>query len=222
MRNNVPRPGPRPLPEEVETFSRLVDKHDAALLIVDSVEMASQGGEHRTYNDRATEMQRALRCIHCSHLLIDHVSDEGRRGKELAGKAIGGVMKGNLCRNQWEIKKDQAIGAKQSHVGLYQTKTNHTELLAPLGFRLSFTPGAVSITREDVRESPHLAEATDLAYRIEGLLRKVGARPVKWIAEELAEKEDTVSRALRRGRDTRFKEVVVGAPGVAAQWGFRA
>jgi hypothetical protein len=165
-------------------------------------------------------MQRALRLIHCAHLLIDHVSDEGRRGKDLAGKAIGGIMKGNLARNQWEIKRDQSIGAKESHVGLYQTKTNHTELLPPLGFCLDFrTLGVLRIRREDVRESAGLAAATDLDYRISGALRHAGARPVKWLVEEIGEKEDTIYRRLKAGRGRLYQEVVTGAPGRAAQWG---
>lgn len=212
----------RPLPEEVEIISQFVDTHGVVLLIVDSVEMASISGEHQNYNDRATAMQRALRLIHCSHLLIDHVSDAGRRGPDLAGKAIGGIMKGNLARNQWEIKREQDVGATLSHVGLYQTKTNHTMLLPPIGLELDFRqPDAVRITRKDVRESPQLAAPLTAAYRIQGELRH-GPMSIPDLAEALPDlKTDTIEKAVHRGKDKWCYEVspAVSAKGQPARWG---
>lgn len=212
----------RPLPEEVEWLSRRVDADGIVLTVVDSVEMASAGGEHRNYNDRATELARALRLVHCGHLLIDHVSDEGRRGTGLAGKAIGGIMKQNLARNEWEIKREQGTGDAVSHLGLYHAKTNHSAFSPPLGFVLDFsTPDTVAIRREDVRNSPTLAAPTNLGWRIEGYLVHVGCRPIKAIADELDVPEKSVETALRRGEQAhRFQVVIPGTRGGApAQWG---
>lgn len=213
----------RPLPDDVDTLSRDVDARGYVLLIVDSVEMASLSGEHQNYNDRATAMARALRLVLCSHLLVDHVSDEGRRGKELAGKAIGGVMKGNLSRNQWEIKRDQEIGATESHIGLYQTKQNHTARLPPIGFCLDFDqPDAVRITREDVRESTTLAAPLSLTYRIDAELRR-GLRTVPELVEALDAKSNSIVQTLRRGEQRgRYVQTRPDpSEGVLTQWGRR-
>jgi hypothetical protein len=215
----------RPLADDVDFLSGAVDRLGAVLTVVDSVEMASSATEHTSYNDRATAMQRSLRLLRSSHLLIDHVSDAGRRADGLAGKAINGIMKGNLARNQWEIKRDQEVGALVSHVGLYQTKTNHTAQLAPIGLHLDFRQeGAVSVTREDVRASDTLAAPLPLAYRIDGELRK-GVCSVPNLAVTLDAKENSILVALRRGAEKgRYVEVAPAVPakGVPAEWGLAA
>jgi hypothetical protein len=215
----------RPLPDDVDELSRLIDTVGYVLLVVDSVEMASTAGDHENFNDRATRMRRTLRLLHCSHLLIDHVSDAGRRDKDLVGKPINGVMKVNLARNMWEIKREQEIGAQDSHVGLYQTKTNHTGRLAPLGFHLDFhQPDAVRIVREDPRQTPGLASPLGAAWRIQGYLATTGAATIAQIAEELELPEKTVETTLARGqKQGRFVVVVPGQRGKeAAQWGASA
>jgi hypothetical protein len=141
------------------------------------------------------------------------------------GKPINGVMKVNLARNMWEIKREQEIGAQDSHVGLYQTKTNHTGRLAPLGFHLDFhQPDAVRIVREDPRQTPGLASPLGAAWRIQGYLATTGAATIAQIAEELELPEKTVETTLARGqKQGRFVVVVPGQRGKeAAQWGASA
>lgn len=204
------------LDEQLSEITSYVDSHGITLAVVDSVSLAGgTAGDRGTYEDVALRLMAAVRQMRCTVLLIDHVNDVGRRAEGLAGKAYGSVFKGYVSRNTWEVKKDQETGALLSHVGLYQTKTNHTALLAPIGLCLDFrTEGTVRIVREDVRESPELAAPLTTSYRIDRELAR-GTRTVAELEDALQGiKKDTIHKTLKRGLEGgRYRKALEALPG---------
>ena len=204
------------LDEQLGEVTSYVDAHNISLVIVDSVSLAGgSAGERGTYEDVALRLMAAVRQIRATTLLIDHVNDAGRRGQELAGKAYGSVFKGYVSRNTWEIKKDQETGALVSHVGLYQTKTNHTAILPPIGVLLDFRqPDTVRFVREDVRESEQLSAPLTTSYRIDKELMH-GPKTVGELEHALPDiKKETIRKTLQRGESGgRYRKVLEALPG---------
>ncbi len=189
----------RRLADDVETVTAYVREHGITLVVVDSVTgaggaISEQGG----YELVAQHLMAAVRHIPCTVLLIDHVSDAGRTGKDLIGKSYGSVRKRDLCRSAWEVKADREPGSRVTHIGLYHTKANHSELFRPIGVAMNFDdPEAVRFTLRDVRESATLASATTTVSRMQYEL-KGGALSLKEWARRLDLKSDSVYRQARR------------------------
>ncbi len=207
------RPCTRRLADDVEPVVAKVRATDASLVIVDSVTgaggaISEQGG----YELVAQHLMAAVRHIPSTVLLIDHVSDAGRTSKELIGKSYGSVRKRDLCRSAWEFKADREPGSRVTHVGLYHTKANHSELFRPIGVAMNFDdPEAPRFTLRDVRESATLASATSSVSRMQYELRG-GALSLKEWARRLDMKVDSVYRNARNHPDL-FVQVQPGVRG---------
>lgn len=214
------------LDERLPEIMRLIDELETQFVIVDSVTAAGgTASEHGgSYEDVAQRVMTAARQLDRTVMLIDHVNDAGRTSKELAGKPYGSVFKGYLSRGMWEVKQDQETNGLVNHVGLYQTKRNHTAPLPPIGLSLDFSePGKVLIEREDVRDSPTLAAPTSIGYRIEGLLRTGPRLTADQIAEALDEEKKAVRKALERGgKNGKFVSRYQTGSNKIVEWGLAA
>lgn len=203
----------RRLADDIETVTAYVREHGITLVIVDSVTgaggaISEQGG----YELVAQHLMQAVRLLPCTTLLIDHVSDAGRTSKDLIGKSYGSVRKRDLCRSAWEFKADREAGSRVTHIGLYHTKANHSELFRPIGVAMNFDdPEAVRFTLRDVRESATLASATSSVSQMQYALRG-GALPLKEWARRIDMKADTVYRLARKHPDI-FAQVTQGVRG---------
>jgi DNA-directed RNA polymerase specialized sigma24 family protein len=184
---------------QLNPIARFVAEHGISLLVLDSVGLAAgMAGERGSYEDNALALFEALQYLPVTALLIDHVSEEGRQNTKTVGKAYGSIYKMALCRNAWEVRKDQALGAGQLSIGMYHTKANHGPLLHPLGIGIDFTTaGQVTVQREDVRDSQELSGRLPAHERIALVLRR-GALPVKEIAVGVDLKENAVRTYLDR------------------------
>ncbi len=205
-----------PLAQHIEQYSAEVDEQGYALVIVDSVETATQSSEHSSLNDRVVGMGRALRHLRCTHLLIDHVSNEGRTSEKLAGKAINGIMKMNLCRNAFELKPDPE---DEGVVGVFHTKANHARKQRPIGLRLAWpTTGTMTIARQDgaVRESAVLVKTLTRAQQIHAYLLRVGSSSAKAIGQDLGMTEGTARYELNHKRGKLFTRLDDGEWGAIA------
>lgn len=192
-----------PLHGQVEFVARHCAEHATALVVIDSFTgAAGTGSEHSSYEESAMRLCAAGRRLGAAILYVDHVTGDGIKNKGLVGRQYGSIMKQNQIRNNMEVKKDQDFGTSWD-IGVYDDKGNKGAKRTPLGFHLDFgaTPGAVRITRDDVRKSAVLSLATPLRYRLDGLLSR-GWVSYPALYEALNdEKQNTVRRALRRGVD---------------------
>jgi len=202
------------LRNQVPQVARQIQEAEITLVIVDSVEMAIGTGDGSTsYEDKAMGLFGAMRTITASvkwpvaWLLIDHVSDEARRNTTGVNKQIGSVMKGNLSRNAWEVRKDQEMGGSCSYLGLYQYKANHSGFAQPLGFKLDFSePGMVTLSRYDVRERLELARRLPGQEQIKAVLLR-GPREVSDIAAITGLKPNEVRVYLNRFQGRLFTKL---------------
>lgn len=187
---------------QIHQIARFVDEYGVTLTVLDSVGLAAgMVGERGSYEETALSLFDGLRHIRSTHLLIDHVSEEGRQNTKTVGKAYGSIYKMALVRNAWEIRKDQDLGATAFRVGLYHTKANHGPLLPPLGFTIDFaTEGACRITPDNVQESAVLSQRLPLQARIISLLQS-GPLRLREIAEVLSVAEIQARRELHQYRD---------------------
>jgi hypothetical protein len=199
------------LRNQVQQVARFVMEARITLVIVDSVELAIGTGDGSTsYEDKALGLFGSMRTISActpwpvAWLLIDHVSDEARRSTSGVNKQIGSVMKGNLSRNAWEVRKDQEIGGPISYLGLYSYKVNHGPNAHPIGIALDFSdPQMVTLHREDVRGNHELSKRLPGQERIKAVLMR-GPREVADIATITGLKPGEVRSYLSRYHDKLF------------------
>ncbi len=202
----------QPFSTMAEDLASYIAAEGVGLVIVDSAEAAmGDSGERTTAAGRANRLFNELRYLDTTALVLDHVTGEGLKGKELAGRPFDSVFKSNRARATWEVKKDQSTGAKMWQVGLYLTKTNRTAPLAPIGITIDLTtPGRVTFRRQDVRQSDVLSAATSWQFRIDGALWNAKLTHAELYAALGAETEGeqgsvrkVVSRGLEKGRYAR-------------------
>ncbi len=211
----------QPFSTMAEDLASYIAAEGVGLVIVDSAEAAmGDSGERTTSAARANRLFNELRYLGTTALVLDHVSGEGLKGKDLAGRPFDSVFKSNRARATWEVKKDQSLGAARWQVGLYLTKTNRTAPLAPIGIEIDLgTPGMVRFHRQDVRQSDVLSAATSWQFRIDGALWNAKLTHAELYAVLGAETEaeqgtvrKTVSKGVQKGRYAR------GGEGAAARF----
>lgn len=210
------------LRRQIHQIAEEVSEHQVALLVVDSVGLAAgTPGDSQSYEDKALSMFEALRLVPCTQLLIDHVSGQGRRSEQVAGKAFGSEYKMAEAREAWEIRKDQALGASELRVACYHIKANHGPLLRPLGFRVRFEPDEVRIDAAAVSETGALADRMDDHERIRDALEHEGVLTTRAISELVYR---TPSRANQvRTVISRHKDMFEPVPGTTPErWRNRA
>ncbi len=201
----------QPFGSMAEDLASYVTAEGVGLVIVDSAEAAmGDGGERTTSASRANRLFNELRYLNTTTLVIDHVTGENLKTKELAGRPFDSVFKSFRARATWEVKKDQSLGALHWHVGLYLTKTNRTAMLPPIGIEIAISPGRVTFHRQDVRQSDVLSAATSWQFRIDGALwnAKMTHAELYEALGATTEAEQgtvrkTVSKGLQKGRYAR-------------------
>lgn len=193
-----------PLPHQVNQISRYVADHQIGLVIVDSVGLAAgSAGDRGTYEQVALTFFAALKQIGqgITWLLIDHVSEAGRQNTQTPNKAYGSVYKMNEARMAWEIRKDQEAGASSSHIGLYNTKSNHGPLQLPIGLKIDFSAeDVVRVERQDVGESEELSKPLRDPDKIWNAL-ETGPRWERDLAEVIGKSDHQTRTTCGRLRD---------------------
>ncbi len=90
-----------PLERSLPKISNILDRHNADLVIVDSVMMSmiSAAEGHGDPADSITRVYQSLRRIGTWGLLIDHIAGGDYRSQRAATKAYGSIFKINLARH---------------------------------------------------------------------------------------------------------------------------
>ena len=196
-------------PDQVEELTKYVKDEGIALVIVDSVGMASPGAREGTDSNEGTlQLFRALRLLRVTALLVDHVSKDGA-GKESGAKdPYGSIFKTNLARQTWEVRRDDPEGEGQTDVDvvLVNRKVNNGPRRDPLGVRLSFSEDRVTFSRTDLDQvSEALSSAIPAGIQIEQYLLRNGTSSKGDIGEGLPGVTDanltkTLNRLVTRGK----------------------
>lgn len=200
-----------PLLHEAPIIARQVAERGVQLLIVDSAAMACGGDLNSP--DAAIGLQRALRMIGCSSLVLAHTAKNPPEGQDRT--AYGTVFFRELARNVWELQRAEADNPMQ--VLFQQTKNNFGPKAAPLGVQLTFSSGSVSIEGFDPTAEPAFEEKLPVPARIRNLLEDGVLRTAREVAEALDIKLVTAKSALSRGKGIKWM-MAAEAGKDAQQW----
>lgn len=190
-----------PLYQEADLIAEFVGRHGVQLVIVDSVALAC-GGDLAS-PESAIKLQRALRTIGCSSLVLAHVAKQSAEGQ--VATAYGTVFFRELARNVWEAQR--ADGANPARVALHHRKNNFGPLKPALGFELSFENESVTIQSCDPEQQPEFQEKLPIVSRIRNLLEDGVMRTSQEIADELQASLQTVKVSLSRGEGQKWTKV---------------
>ena len=178
------------LSADIETIRGLCATNDVQFIVIDSV-----GSGCMAEPESAEVVLRAfgaLRSLGVSSLCIDHTNKEG--------SLFGSVYKYNASRQVFECKKDQQPDDNKIVLGLFHKKANNSRLMKPIGYELNFSDSAISISRQDVRDTPLEAQMR-VVDRIENLLKtRPSGLPVSDIAEELEKTESHIRKELSEAK----------------------
>jgi hypothetical protein len=192
-----------PLADQVESIAAEIAEHDVALLVVDSIGLASgTTSDGSDASESALRLFSAFRALRVAVLAVDHVSKSGADEAHRTTRPYGSIYKVNLARATIELRRDES-GGERSKVGIYNTKTNLGRRLAPQALWVEHGESAIRYTRADL--DGRLEEALPLVERIARtlVLAPGGAMTVAAIAEAVGTEENTVRATLSRYR-TRF------------------
>ena len=191
------------LADQAEEVARYVDEHQVKLIVVDSVEMASSGGErYGDANEPIIRFFSALRIIGCTSLAVDHINREDTKTKATVQEAYGTIYKANLARAQYYLRRaKENSGDGMVHIGLYDSKRNKGAGLAPIGLALQFAEGSLTYYRESIDQTD-LVNALPLDERIWWALREP-ANTLS-LSDTLGEKESAIRTILARRSPSKF------------------
>ncbi len=165
-----------PIADDLSAIQEIVADREVGLVIVDSLGAACGGDPNSA--EVAVRMFAAIRSLHVSTLLIDHVSKNSEKPTP-----FGSVYKVNYGRSVWEIKRVQNLRERAIRVALYHRKVNNGPLLAPVGFAIEFHNSErgqvqeVHIGRLSVDQDTDLSTGLPQRERIIGFLRAGKASP---------------------------------------------
>lgn len=206
------------LTDQAEDVARYVASHGIALVIVDSVGMATPSAREGTdANEGAKSLFAALRYLRTTALLIDHVTG-GDMDRKAVFKPYGSVYKINLARSVYELRRadDDRASTEEgiAHVALYHRKVNGSSLQRPIGLRYHFSTDEAGDTDEVliVREEmtlPELLAGLSVREQVERSL-KGGALLPEQIVSLIDAKPATVRQVLNRFKDDRFTKLADG------------
>lgn len=190
----------QPFSDCVEWLLPHVQEHQIGLVIVDSVEAAMAGstGHGAPANDGPARLNRALRQLRVSGLLIDHINSEQAAQKDVARSAYGSRFKRNWQRMGFHLKQAREPGPDGvKHLGLFNTKFNNGPEGEAFGLAWEINGEWCRWWPERI-EDEELTAALPAVDRIAAYLRREGPSQPSVIAEDTGIPRGTVSSALKR------------------------
>ncbi|MGH3609306.1 MAG: AAA family ATPase, partial [Pseudonocardiaceae bacterium] len=198
-----------------EGLARWVQEHEAALVVVDSVGMASGAGNaDGDASETAIRLFAALRDLGTTSLLIDHVTGDHVTNASAGTRPYGSVFKVNLARSCWELRKEERPGEDGTQLLLKHRKVNEGRLLRDIGLLVEHGEGVIRVRRCEISAPDLEGHAGTTAEQMHRLLTRQGLMTTAEIADQLSKSPASIRVELRRhqGRFVRVGEQI----GVAA------
>ncbi len=190
------------LADMAEGLSAWVREHEVALVVIDSVGMATGAGhDGGDASETAIRLFKALRDIGTTALLIDHVTGESV-GNATTGTArpYGSVYKINLARSCWELRKEERPGEDGTQLLLKHRKVNEGKLQHDIGLRVDHGEGCIGFGRCEVSAPDLESHAGTTADQMARVLGREGALTVNDLAEHLSKSPAVIRVQLQRNR----------------------
>jgi hypothetical protein len=115
---------------------------------------------------------------------------------------IGDSYKWNAARSAFEVRTASDPNKDCLNLAIYHRKSNNGKKWPMMGYKVTFTEGAITFKKADVMDDPYLAAGATHADRIEAVLRR-GQMTAMAIAEATGIREATVRTTLLRGQGAR-------------------
>jgi hypothetical protein len=139
-----------PLYSIVPAVKKIVEEHNIALVLVDSV--ASACGSEPEKSESASRYYNALKSIGVTSLSIAHVTKSQGAPQD---KAFGSVFWHNLARNTWNLQGEEEAqdelamiaGQKTKQLGLFHRKSNNSSRAFPIAMKLTYADKYVSFEK---------------------------------------------------------------------------
>ncbi len=137
----------RPLTEDISAIRADCDRHEADLVIVDSLGAAC--GAEPESADAAVRTLMAIRGLRGTKLVIAHVS-KAAADQTRGARPFGSVYVQNLARSTIEMRRQEEGAPNEGSLALtlYHRKSNHGRLGRPMAFSFDWgVDGAIAIQR---------------------------------------------------------------------------
>jgi hypothetical protein len=187
----------RPLADDLLTVQRHVKAYQTKLLIIDSLALASGGDINAP--DSAIRFFSALRSVHCSSLIVAHVSKtETSNGRTI----FGSVFFTNMARSVFEVQPHQDEGSPIIRLALHHTKVNEGPRQAPMALSFDFghDNGSVRVEPIGMDDVPTAVVEPTNVDKIKVALRP-GAMTIGELAQATGLSDATVRARCNEGRD---------------------
>ena len=183
------------LADDIEPIRKIIQDGDIDTIIVDSAGLAC-GGDLTT-PEPVTNFFTALRSLAVTSIIIHHTTKEAKKRKTPFGSAYFVVQ----ARTVYEVKSVQETGSNILHIGLFHYKKNIGVRVKPMVWQLTYEDDTIKVELEDVKDVPGFATELPVSVQIREELSE-GPKTVTELAELLDRKQDTISKTLRRLRDS--------------------
>jgi len=201
-------PCEQPLSVIVPDIRAIIEANNVAMVVIDSQMAAADFGPDMAQN--ATRFFNGVRQLHCSALILDHVSKAAMATTDESTNSAGphgSVVKANRSRQQYELRKHQVPGQSYTDLVLIHRKNNEGPLADEFGIRLTFKSDdnghldRVTFKSFNVSEHPIMSATQALWKRLWDALDGVSLT-TKELHEYMADKtEDTIRVSLNRYKD---------------------
>lgn len=207
----------RSLVDQIEAIAEARQETNAGMVVVDSVVHAAgtSSSEGADAAETTIRLYSAFAQLEASVLVVDHVDKNSAMDPSRPAKPYGSIFKENMARQAFEVRRQDGPGTRSS-MGLYNTKSNATRRLAPIGLWVDHSEAGdlIRYGREEI--AGDLLKPMSLPTRIDAVLRS-GAMHLKVIAEEVEEDEAKVRATLSRGsKQGRYRSLGEGNYGLSS------
>jgi len=153
-----------PIVDDLESIMSHIEEVKADCLIIDSMSLACGGDLNRM--DVATAYFRALRQLHMTTISLAHTSKD----RENQNKTIlGSVLFEAGARSVWEVRGNEDDSAL--NIGLFHRKANLSAKSRPLGYRINYSPEAITVEWYDPKSVPEFVSRMNTNTQITQMLK---------------------------------------------------
>lgn len=195
----------RPLADQAEDIARQVTELGAGVVVIDSIAPAAgTSGEGSDASENAIRLFAAFRLLGATVLALAHVSKADQADPGKPARPYGSVFYTNLARATFEIRRSPGSG-DVSRLGIYNTKSNVTRLLPPVGLEVRQSDDIITYERFDLVDDPALSKRLSVWDRARALLGS-GDWDDGQLAEALEVSEGVLRATLSRAAKAQLVE----------------
>jgi hypothetical protein len=194
----------RPLADQAGALAGEFAERGVGFIVIDSMMFAVGGSDGVMVHEPITQFYNALRLFGSAAILVlSHVTGADARGTG-PKRPYGGAFAFNGPRLIWEASRDREVSDATAIAFTCRKSNNFARRPDPFGLKFQPGDGTVTVHPFDLTEAaPETLAGNSLSGRIRAALAS-GAKTVAELGTELGAPQESVRKALQRGRDKFF------------------